>query len=591
MLNGRIYRAACLPLLLAVVVAGVSFSDRSGPITSTLATDAFDGASAAEELSSLARSFPDRRPGSAGDDALAERIAHTLEGLGKAGRGGFQVRTSRFQAQTIDGERQLTNVIAERPGSSDASPIVILAHRDAAARGSEAELSATAVLLELARVFATRETSRSVILVSTSGGSGGDAGAEDFAAHANRPIDAAIVLGDLASRDSHRPFVISFSDGLGIAPPELTSTVENSIVQQVGVRPGAPSLLSQFAHLAFPLAVGEQGPLNASGIPAVLVQVSGERGPTPGAHLDAQRIENFGRAVLDSVDALDRGPNVAGPQTVLLLAREWIPGWAVRLLCAALLLPVALLALDALARVRRRGESVARWSVWAFSCALPFLLSALLVLVFAHLGVLGARPSAPVLTSAMPVDGSAKATVGAVLVCCVLMWLCWPLLVRRLGAAQRPTEPAAGVAVILILLATTLVTWLANPFAALLLIPALHLLLLVLSPELRPRRVLGLAVIACSALAPALLVAYYAHVLHTGLLGVGWTLLLLLGGGHLSLLSVFLGSLFLGVLAASLIIALQGRTSTEELSGVSIRGPVSYAGPGSLGGTQSALRR
>ena len=40
-----------------------------------------------------------------------------------------------------------------------------------------AELSGTAALLELARVFAARETKRTIVLVSTSGGSGGDAGA------------------------------------------------------------------------------------------------------------------------------------------------------------------------------------------------------------------------------------------------------------------------------------------------------------------------------------------------------------------------------------------------------------------------------
>ena len=59
---------------------------------------------------------------------------------------------------------------------------MILAHRDASARGAEAELSGTAALLELARVFAARETQRTIVLVSTSGGSGGDAGAADFVA-------------------------------------------------------------------------------------------------------------------------------------------------------------------------------------------------------------------------------------------------------------------------------------------------------------------------------------------------------------------------------------------------------------------------
>ena len=50
---------------------------------------------------------------------------------------------------------------------------MILAHRDAAdARLARRELSGTAALLELARVFAARETQRTIVLVSTSGGSG-----------------------------------------------------------------------------------------------------------------------------------------------------------------------------------------------------------------------------------------------------------------------------------------------------------------------------------------------------------------------------------------------------------------------------------
>jgi Peptidase family M28 len=591
MLNGRVYRAACLPLLLALVVAGVSFGDRPGPITSALATDAFDGPRTAEELSDLAREFPDRRPGSEADQRLAVLLADKIRGLGSPTSSGFRVSSHQFEGQTIDGERTLTNVVAERSGLSGASPIVIIAHRDAAGKGAEAELSGTAILLELARVFASRETRRTIILVSTSGGSGGDAGAQNFVSSMKGPIDAALVLGDLASRNARRPFVTSFSDALGSAPSVLTRTVESAIAQEVGTRPGAPGLLSQFVHLAFPLTVGEQGPLNAAGVPAVLMQVSGERGPLPDAQISPQRVENFGRAVLNSVDALDRGEDLAGTQTVLLLSRELIPGWALRLLCAALIFPVAILALDALARVLRRREPVRRWAMWGLSCAVPFLLSALLVVVAAHLGVIGARPAAPVLTSAMPVDGSAKLLLVAFLLLLALFWLSWPLLARRLNAGERPAGPDAGVAVMLMLLATTLLVWLVNPFTALLLIPALHLLPLVLAPELRPRRALGLAVIVLSAMPPILLVAFYAHALHTGAIGSAWTLLLLLSGGQFGFASTVLASLFFGALAASLLIALQGRTSTEELLGVSIRGPVSYAGPGSLGGTESAVRR
>ncbi len=218
MFNWRLYRAALLPVVLALAIAAFSLSAWPAPDTSTLAPDAFNGARALAEARSLALRFPDRRPGSAGDRALAAHVARELEALGGTAGGGFSVRTTRFRAQTIDGERSLITVIAQRPGSTNAAPIVIIAHRDAAARRAEAEVSGTAALLELARAFSTRETRRTIILVSTSGGSGGDGGAANFVAQAHGPFDAAIVLGDLAGTHERKPFVVPFSDGFGSAP-------------------------------------------------------------------------------------------------------------------------------------------------------------------------------------------------------------------------------------------------------------------------------------------------------------------------------------------------------------------------------------
>jgi len=266
MLNGRLYRVAFVPFALALALAAFSLTARPLPLTSTLAPDAFEGAPALTELKRLAAEFPERRAGSPGDEKLAAKIAQTLEGLGTAGHGGFQVRTHHFQAQTVDGEKTLETVIAQRAGSSGAAPLVILAHRDASgARGaggfpSEAELSGTAALIELARVFAARETQRTVILVSTSGGSGGDAGALDFAEEGlspSTPLDAAIVLGDVAGVNEHKPFVVPYSDGFGSAPLLLQRTVAGAIAQNVGGNPGAPSAIGQLAHLAFPFATGE----------------------------------------------------------------------------------------------------------------------------------------------------------------------------------------------------------------------------------------------------------------------------------------------------------------------------------------------
>jgi hypothetical protein len=44
---------------------------------------------------------------------------------------------------------------------------------------------------------------------------------------------------------------------------------------------------------------------------------------------------------------------------------------------------------------------------------------------------------------------------------------------------------------------------------------------------------------------------------------------------------------------AALVVALRSRSSVTppETPQITVRGPVSYAGPGSLGGTESALRR
>ncbi|MBA3809316.1 MAG: M28 family peptidase, partial [Solirubrobacterales bacterium] len=535
MLNGRLYRAAFVPFLAALAVAAFSLGPRPRPLGSTLAPDAFEGTRAFVELRSLAAAYPDRRPGSRGDERLAAHVAHTLESLGSTAGGGFTVRRERIHGQTIDGERSLETVIAQRPGSRSETPILILAHRDAAARGSAAELSGTAALLELARVFAARETKRTIVLASTSGGSGGDLGAAQLATQLHEPFDAAIVLGDLAGARLRRPSVLPFSDGLGSAPLQLQRTVTDAITHEAGVNPGAPSALGQLSHLIFPLAVGEQGALNERGVPAVLVQVSGERGPKPREPLSPERLQGFGRAVLSAVDSLDAAPNISAVmQRSVLLQRQTLPAWAVRLLAIALMFPVFVAGVDGLARMRRRRAPVGRWAAWTLSCALPFFTCALFAYLLGWLGIIDAAPKVPALPSAMPLDGKALTAVIAVLLTFALAWMLWRVLVRRLGWSTRPDGEVAGLSLLLIALAVAFVVWVANPFTSLLALPALHLWLALASPELRPRRPVALGLVAL-ALAPlGLLIAFYAHQLGLGAGGVAWVALLALAGGHVA---------------------------------------------------------
>lgn len=600
MLNGRLYRTAFVPFLLALAVAAFSLQRLPSPLGSTLAPEAFEKAPAMAQLGTLAEKFPQRRPGSRADQRMAGYVAEQIGNLGGTAGGGFALHSYRFAAQTIAGERTLTNVVATRPGSTAEAPIVIVAHRDAASGPARAELSATAALLELARVFSNSQTRRAIVLASTSGGSGGDEGAAHLPEELGTQPDAAIVLGDLASAATRPPLVVPYSNGPGAAPALLQRTLQSAIAQQAGIAAGAPSGLAQLVHLIFPLSVGEQGVLQARGIPAVLIQASGEAGPAAHAAVSGERLEGLGRAVLSAVNALDTAPNVPrAAQGGIAISRQELPRWALSLLVLTLILPVLIAAVDGLARLRRRRVAVVPWARWTVSCAAPFFACALLAYLLGLLGAFGGAPGAPVLPRAMPFGTRAAIALLVTLLVLLLAWAGWSSLVRRLGWGTRPDPDAAGLATTLVAVGVALVAWIVNPLGALLIVPALHVFMGLSTPQLRPRRVLGSIGLLALAAAPLALVAlYYATTLDAGPGAAAWGALLLLAGGYVGPGSALLWSLGFGCAAACLITVVGEGVAPEQPAAngggelaYMTRGPLTYAGPGSLGGTDSALYR
>ena len=243
MLDLRLYRASLLPFAIGALVAAFSLTALPGPLTSSLPPDAFNAGRAYATLQHLVQAYPSRAPGSPGDDALAAKIALALHA------DGYQVTTLQSSAQTVRGQRRIATVIATRPGSGGAS-IVILAHRDAAHGVSAAQLSGTAVLLELANDLAAVSATRPLTFVSTSGGSGGNAGAAIAAAAIPRPVDAAIAIGDVAGTQSRRPYVVPWSGDGGAASPALVATVDHGLSGQLGESVGGASTLQQLARFA-----------------------------------------------------------------------------------------------------------------------------------------------------------------------------------------------------------------------------------------------------------------------------------------------------------------------------------------------------
>jgi hypothetical protein len=611
MLNGRLYRVAMLPLLLALVVAAFSLTSSSGPLRPGYAPEAFDGGQAYAELGQLVRRYPDRRPGSAGDQGLAGYVASTLREIGGgAARGGFVVRSVGVPAQTAEGERDLTTVIAERAGAGNGPPLVVIAHRDAIGTGAAAQLSGTAALLELARVLAHSETQRTIYLVSTSGGTGGDAGVRDFLARTAGPLDAAIVLGDLAGAGSRKPYVYPFSAAPGSAPLLLERTVAEAIAQQAGVDPGAPTALERLAHLAYPLTLGEQGRLLAAGVPAALVQVSGEAGPPASEPVSEDSLASIGRGVLSALYALDRGPDVAasaeGPlQRGLPAQRKLIPAWAFALVLGVLLLAPLVTLVDGLARMGREREPILRSLLWGLSCMVPFLVCGLVIVVLGSLGALGATPAGPIASSSTLGVGAweAIAAVGLVL---VLAWLAWAPVSRVVGVGPRPPSEGAGVPVLMVFELVAVLVWLVNPYASLLLLPALHLWLgaLLLRRPMFSNNAQPLlaALLALLGLLPlGLELAYYASAFGMGPLELSHAVVMFVAAGGLGVWGLLAWSVALGCFVAILLALLlpvaepedeepgEGDRLRDQLV-PAIPRSLTYAGPGALGGPASSGR-
>jgi hypothetical protein len=595
MTDPRLYRAALVPVLFALILLGFSLENRPRALTTTLAPDAFAGDRAFDRAygpGGLADRFPDRRPGSLGDERLADLAASQMR------EAGFRVRTIDHDGETIDGKRRLRTVIGERAGTVD-ERVVVVAHRDAAGPRAEAELSATAALLELTRVFgAPRQTQRTLTLVSTSGGSGGAAGAARLADELTGRVAGVLVLGDLASRNLRVPLVSPWSNTLGGSPARLRTTLQDALRVETGGAAKPQRALSQAARFALPATYGEQGVLLARGLPAIALSIGGDRAPAAGEPVSRERLTQLGRAALRTVTALDGAPrghpvNARASSADLVTSRKVLPGWAVRLFVGALLLAPLVAAVDALAAVRRAREPILVWLRWTLLSALPFLLTALFAIALGAVGLIAATPDNPVSPDALPAQAPALLAVALVL---LLAWI-WlrPFVLRLAGAAPASGEmsaPAAGVVVLLVAVAATIVVWAGNPYGAAPLVPALHLWLFALAAELELRRFVRVALVALGIVPVAILAIAVARALGLGGLDAAWELLLVVAGGHVSLAGVLVWSVLASCAAAALTIAWHGRApeDADEVE-ITVRGPRSYAGPGSLGGTESALRK
>jgi hypothetical protein len=588
----RIYRAAFVPALVALVLTMFSFEGRPRPLPQGLAADVlFDGRQAAQLAAAIAEDQPDRRAGRPGDRATAALVAERFR------QRGFRVERQRFR----HADRDLENVIARRAGRLR-SQIVVVAARDAAVvPDGPGSASDTAALLQLARVFQGRASRKTLVLASVDGSTLGEVGTAKLVDELGPKelIDAVLVASDMGSRPRQGSFVQAWSTDSRRAGIGLQRTVAESIRQELDQPVGGTGVLGQLARLSLPIGIGPQGVLLEEGFDAVRISGSGDLPPEgngPVEAIDEDRLGTLGRATLRTVTAIDQdGRPDHGPESYLLAVSQVLPGWVLALLAGTLLLPVFVASVDAFARARRRQLPVLSWLRWVGAWTAPFLGGYALAELLALTGATPTPPPAPVPPRELPLDGPALAVLGGVAVAMALAFAAARLLAARPDPSlNKPVEPGAGVALALALSVSALLLWLVNPYAGLLAAPAAHLWMLAVLTRPVPRRRTRGVMIAIGVVPPLLVAIYYLVALSMDPLEGAWYLLLLVTGHSVGLATTLVACVMLGVLGGAIEIAARVPDKPEpepREPGPSVYGPGAHAGRGSLGGTESTLPR
>ncbi len=501
LLEPRLYRAAFVPALLALIVLAFSLKDPPRGLTPEPAPPTFSAQRALVTARQLTDAYGARRSGSTQDARVAELVRARFN------ENGFVTHRYDFRTRTLSGRRTLANIVGIRAGPSDRR-LVIVASRDGSP-GTLARTNAveTGVLLELSRVLQGRSFAHTLVLASVSGGVDGGLGAERLARELRRPVDAVIVLRNL-SYSTDEAAVLARYDSRLRPDVRLERTLQRIAAIEFTNIDTPRATAGQLVRMGFPLALGEQAVFPEHGFSAASISPGGEalvRSSIAGTSVAA----SAGRSALRALTTFDGDFRPAAPAPAeLRVGGKAIPSWALILFVGILLLPLVVVAVDGWARARRRHES-ARRGLIATPLALAWLL--IVALLLRGLGAAGLidAPSLPAEPEAL--SGSVAAIVGV-----IALLLAPAGLMVAAGLARRHSEPGGEAGFALWLAFAGIAVFFVNPVAALFWVPLLHMLVMLLLSGTRPRR-LQVWLTALGGLLPVVLaLVYYPVVLDMG---------------------------------------------------------------------------
>ena len=376
----KIAYAVCgVLVLLACGVVFLSISSPASSVEVAIGPTFFDANRAFRLAEDMWRYYPERSLGSEDAAGVISWMDEKLSAFGTP-------IVDTFQAPLGDREVTVRNIGLVLQGSGDQS-ILISAPRDTPAVVKVdplAHSSGTAVLMELAQVFASRPHQKTLIFLSTEDASSGGLGIDHFLdTNELGPSVSTILSFQGLGKERTRALQA------GVTAPQNTTPgwyvqLGGRVLAKSGLALQVPGLPSQAADHALALSSGDQVAGLSRGVASMRLYDETNGNPT------AAGLSNQGAAIERLIMSLDAEAEIPpDPGTALVLSSgRYLTSRAVTLLAALMLLPsiAALLIWVFSSRITNHGAIMHLRNLLSF--AIPLGLVFLLAYVLAEFGLI-----------------------------------------------------------------------------------------------------------------------------------------------------------------------------------------------------------
>ncbi|MFH1833692.1 MAG: hypothetical protein ABH877_01595, partial [bacterium] len=328
----KVAYAVCAGLVvLATAAVFLSVSSPASSVELASGPTFFDGNRAFRLAEEMWRVYPQRTLGS--DDATGA-TAWLAE---KFSRLGIPNETDTFTTPLGDEEVTLRNVAVILPGASKET-ILVTAPRDTytiVKVDPPAHTSGTAILVDLAQIFAARPHQKTLVFLSTEDGNSGGLGISRFLDENDAGNDVSTVLSVQGLGKERARWLRAGVTASQNNTPGWFVQLTGRVLARAGLDLQVPGMLNQAADHALSLARGDQVAGLSRGIAALMLYDDGSGNPT------ATGLSTQGAAIERLVLSLDTGTEAPpDPGTALLLkSGRYLTERAVTFIAVLMLFP------------------------------------------------------------------------------------------------------------------------------------------------------------------------------------------------------------------------------------------------------------